>query len=840
MPLLNGSLDILRQGTWDLWVWVCVAASAVLLTYALGARLWTGPRGWLRGGLVLGGVAGTILVLAMPGLRSPLVGMVWTFALLAILSATFYLNLEGQISTRRMGVLLGMRIAALALLVPMLFEPVIRYTSRPEPERPLLMLVDTSGSMSFPDVQNGPTRLQSVWQTLRPQVPKLYEHFVPRIFTFDSRFEALDAFDDLATRQADGQSTDIAGAVTQALATTARSDAAVILISDGIDNTSADVAGVVRGSTRPVHTVRVGSEQTEPATLANIAVDNIDAAEDLVVDHQSILTATIKSSALANRVVDVKLARVDEQGNPMGEVTTKPLVLQPLAEGQVVELPYTPKEAGVQRLVVWVDPVPGERSTVDNRQEYQGLALDPRIKVLYVEGRARPEYRELHRALGRDANIESASLLRIQQDRFTASGTIDGERLTALPASVEQWEQVDVIIMGDLDSSYLSPTQQQQIEQAVQNGAGLLMIGGQHTLGPGGYAGTPLERALPVFVGGTDAPQETTPFVPRLTDAGRVHPVMDGLANWFDADGGEALPPLLGNVVVDRPKSGAQVLLVHQDRPGPDGQPQIALAVQNYGQGRSAVFTGDTTYKWYLPLRGMGQDSPYNRFWGQLVRWLAGADVKSRQKGAGLEALLSKSLYQLGESVQVRAMVRDERGDATRYAQVTATLVAAGGGSEPGEPQQLPMVPSDGRTGMYDVTIPHPPAGDWEVRIRAVKDEVVLGEQVLRFSVIPPADEMLKLAADPQLLAEVANSTGGFHYSLAQLPALIDQLVRQDESALQSEHRTIPVHNVVRLMLAAVGQTVDWPRRYDLPMQGLLVTGLLVGEWVLRRKWQLA
>ncbi len=835
---MNGSFDILRQGAWDLWAWVCIAAAAVLVMYALSARVWSGPFRWVRGALVLSGVGGTILVLALPGLRSPVVGLVWTFVLLSILSTTFYLNLQGQLSRRRMGILLAMRIASLALLVPMLFEPVIRYTARPEPERPLLVLVDTSGSMSFPDVQNGPTRLQSVWQILQPQLSRLFDHFIPQIYTFDSHLELLDNFEALATRQADGQSTDIAGAVTKALAATSHPDAAVILISDGVDNVSSDVVGVVRGGGRPVHTVRVGSEQTEPATLANIAVDSVDAADDLVVDHATTIAATIKSSALANRVVDVKLARLDEDGNPTGEITTKPLVLQPLAEGQVVELPYTPKDAGIQRLAVWVDPVPGERSTVDNRQEYQGLALDPRIKVLYIEGRARPEYRELNRALGRDPNIESASLLRIQQDRFAASGTIDGERLTALPATAEQWSRLDVIILGDLHSSYLTPLQQQQIEQAVQGGVGLLMIGGQYTLGPGEYAGSPLERALPVFVGGSDAPQETTPFVPQLTDAGRVHPVMEGLAEWFDPETENSLPPLRGNVVVDRPKSGAQVLLVHRDRPGPDGQPQIVLAVQNYGQGRTAVFTGDTTYQWYLPLRGMGQDSPYNRFWGQLVRWLAGADVKNRQRGAGLEALLSKSLYQLGESVQVRAMVRDERGDATRYAQVTATLQPVDGDGN-AEPRQFPMTPSDGRTGMYDVTIPHPESGEWAVRITAEKDGVELGQEVLRFSIVPPADEMLKLAANSQLLVDIANATGGFHYSLSQLPVLIDQLVRQDESALLAEHRTVPVHNAIRLLLAAAGQSVDWPRRYDLPMQGALVAGLLAGEWVLRRKWQL-
>ena len=62
----------------------------------------------------------------------------------------------------------------------------------------------------------------------------------------------------------------------------------------------------------------------------------------------------------------------------------------------------------------------------------------------------------------------------------------------------------------------------------------------------------------------------------------------------------------------------------------------------------------------------MGQDSPYNKLWGQMIRWLAGQDVRDRQRGAGLEALLNKSNFQLGENVKVRAMVRDEHGDATK------------------------------------------------------------------------------------------------------------------------------------------------------------------------------
>ncbi len=831
------SIDILRQGDWDLWTLVCVLAALALAAHLLAGRVWASSHRWTIVSLAAFGIAGTGVVLSTPDLRRPLAGMIWTFIVLADLSAVFYLNLRATLTRRRVGTLLAMRLLALALLVPMLFEPVIRYVARPKPERPLLFLIDTSGSMSVPDVQNGPTRLQSVWQTIEPQLAKVRDHFVPRFFVFSTSAEELSDPAKLAGIQPDGQSTDIVAALAKTLSSTNRPDAEVMLISDGIDNTSPDAAASAKASRRAIHTISVGSEQAEPATLANIAVTDVQPKTELVVNHASNLAVTVQSSALANRVVEVKLAEIDAEGKAGALVATEKLVLQPLVGGQRVELPYTPKSVGIVRLAVWIDPIPGERSTVDNRQEFQGLALDPRIKVLYVEGRARPEYRELRRALERDPNIELAALLRIQQDRFAASGSVDGEPLKQLPTTAEQWKAFNVIILGDLDVSFLTAGQQGDIRQAALDGAGLLMIGGQTSFGPGAYAGTAIEEALPVFVGPKTGGQDATPFVPRLTAAGAGHPAMDGLLEWFGSDQTPAkreLPALRGNVVVEKPKSGAEVLLVHPDRPANDGQPQIVLATQRFGKGRSAAFTADTTYLWYLPLRGMGQDSPYNRFWGQLTRWLAGSDVKDRNRGAGVEALLNKSLYQLGEDVRVRAMVRDERGDATRFAQVKLTLRHAGQGD-----REVTLQPVDAHIGLYEATIPKPEKGDWVADIAATKEGKPLGNQSLKFTVIPPADEMLKLAANPKLLAAIADQTKGFHYNLAGLPTLLDELIARDPAANASVQRSIPLSNTIRAAMAAVGVLPDWPGRYDLPMQGLLVVVLLGGEWILRRRWQL-
>ena len=53
--------------------------------------------------------------------------------------------------------------------------------------------------------------------------------------------------------------------------------------------------------------------------------------------------------------------------------------------------------------------LPVNAATADNRQEFQGLAIDPRIKVLYIEGSVRLEYKWTRQAFISDSNIELAT-----------------------------------------------------------------------------------------------------------------------------------------------------------------------------------------------------------------------------------------------------------------------------------------------------------------------------------------------------------------------------------------------------------------------------------------------
>ena len=140
---------------------------------------------------------------------------------------------------------------------------------------------------------------------------------------------------------------------------------------------------------------------------------------------------------------------------------------------------------------------------------------------------------------------------------------------------------------------------------------------------------------------------------------------------------------------------------------------------------------------------------------------------------------------------------------------------------------------------MYDFVLPPPAKGDWKAELVATKDGHELGRQTLPFTVIPPADEMYKLAANTSLMNQLASVTGGFAYRGDQLPTLLDDLIKSDPAALAVRQETIPLANTIRAFLAWIGHPPAWPLNLDLPMQGSLVLLLLVAEWMLRRWWRL-
>ncbi len=69
----------------------------------------------------------------------------------------------------------------------------------------------------------------------------------------------------------------------------------------------------------------------------------------------------------------------------------------------------------------------------------------------------------------------------------------------ALPADVSGFREPAAVVLDDVPATDLSPAQMGALRDYVERaGGGLVVVGGPHSYGVGGYAGTPLEDALPV------------------------------------------------------------------------------------------------------------------------------------------------------------------------------------------------------------------------------------------------------------------------------------------------------------------------------------------------------
>jgi len=243
--------------------------------------------------------------------------------------------------------------------------------------------------------------------------------------------------------------------------------------------------------------------------------------------------------------------------------------------------------------------------------------------------------------------------------------------------------------------------------------------------------------------------------------------------------------------------------------------PPIVLAVQNFGSGRSAVFTADTTSQWCLARKLLDQPV-YHRFWGQMVRWLAKVDP-ARHDGPAVQIRMGRTSYAFGQGIEIAAIVRDELGQAVGHALVSATIAARDGDS-----RHMPMPRSADTSGRYACTCPPPQPGDYHLSVQATKDGRPLGSDELDLFVEPPGDEMQALSLNRALLEQIAFASGGQYVPLADLGRVLRGLL--DEHAEQ---------------LAA--SQPQWRfNLFDHPFALLVGFALLVTcEWLLRRRWQL-
>lgn len=691
------------------------------------------------------------------------------------------------------------------------------------------VLLDRSQSMTIADAGDGRTRDGQLRDGLALHDETFAQMATERRLLwlgFDASAYELsrNGVEDLAVpelAEPAGPRTRLGAALDEALRqTAARRLAGVVVLSDGRSSDDVSRAALARIAGEGVGVVVV------PLGLEN-------PPGDLAIGEVLTPSEAFTGDAVPVRV---RLDRLGEGTTPSGTVqliderTNLVLAEQPIGgdgseasddRSREILLSVRPEQPESARWAVRLVLDEPDLIPENDRQSVTLELIDRPLRVAYFDGSPRWEYRYLKNLLLREGSIRSSSLLLAAGRRFVQEGE---EPLTRLPATLEDWAEFDVIVIGDVRAELFGTGQLESLRRHVaERGAGLLWVAGPRST-PHGWRQSPLEDLLPFRLdprGGT-MPRWDQPVTVMPGDAAASLGVLGGsLASWpddvADPSSGWSLLRYAQLIALDALKPTAEVVAWVQPLTGdPDDARPLALTMR-YGAGQVGFVGTDETWRWRY---GRGEQLP-ERFWVPLVRSLGRQSVGRLDRSASLAVVPSRGVAQQslrielrvfdpslvgGLSGTARAIVRDE-ADRTIRAEVPLTLEDAGGGAGTGggggaSVAKLSAAWTPSEPGRFSIEIDDP-----RLAGLGLKTEV---------DVFAPNDERQAPEADHALLARLA-AAAGERGTIATADGLGEALAR-----LPRFERVLEGEPEIRTL-------------WDRPIALILLVLLLGFEWVGRR-----
>ena len=726
-------------------------------------------------------------------------------------------------SGRRRWTLWLLRFVVIVLIVGAMLRPTLIYTEVSKQAATLVILADQSRSMSVPDAMGGrKTRWEALRTSLhdaRDGLARIAEDFEVRAFAFDATSHPATVENGKVqlAQTPTGRETAIGSVLDDVLRTEAgKRLLGVILLSDGAqraytprDMPPQTAAANMKHLGYPLYTVTFGQARGL-GQAKDVAVKDLLVAESVFVKNELDVAAQIRVDGYVNREIPVRLL-FETPSSTMLPGKMQAVASQNIkatGDGQIipVNLTYAPQTPGQYKLTIEVGDQPGELSRTNNSLSTFVNVLSGGLKVLYIEGY--PPRRDtvfLRRGLDASADIHVDFI------------TLDARRPKAHPPTlIDRFKpgRYDAYILGDLDSKAFKPDELKALAAAVSKGAGLIMLGGFHGFGAGGYAGTPLGDLMPIKMSQFERQQfgqpirkdlhVEGPLQMRPTPLGGRHYVLMLAADRDkNAELWSRLPPLEGANKIDSLPRALVLATDQRQRP--------LLVAQDYGTGRVTAFAADSTWRWWM--RGFA--STHKRFWRQVVLWLARKD----EMGDGnVWIKLSQRRLRPDQRLEFIAGAQSPTGDPIENAVLAAEIILPDGSTQP-----LRLTrEEDHWSGTFRGTTE---PGDYAVRVTAELKATAnaaaqsLGSAKTRFLVFQEDLELDNATADISAMDALAAMTDGRAVAPEQLDELLDKLA-SDTSGLEDRTET---------------KSTFW----DTWPFFLLLVFFLTVEWFLRKRWGL-
>ncbi len=652
--------------------------------------------------------------------------------------------------------------------------------------------------------------------------------------------------------------TDLSGALDHILENTSpEALAGVLLLSDGRHNSGTlpeDHLRRMASQKSPLCAIPIGGSQGP----VDASILSLKAPESIYLGDRIVVRAHVKIDGLRGKKIKAVLSSngepVDEQTVDVGDIALR----------REIRFVHLPEEKGIYDYQVTLEPDAAEKFPDNNRWDFKVAITDDRTNVLLVDSYPRWEFRYLRNLFyGRDKSVHLQYVL-LNPDPIdgqpplppvhaSASRKFGEAEATRLPENEDEWRLFDVIILGDIPPAALDSKTWAIIQKSVaERGALLITVAGQRYM-PHAFRNPDFLDMAPTTWELSDTPDSGDPAAAyhlELTPAGRSH-----MATQLSASRAENarlwanMPELNWRSLSKGIKEGAEVLayarplsqeaaIAGRQNPGLDINPEqvenalkdlamrkqleqdnALIVTQQYAVGKVMQLNFDRTWR----LRyGVG-DTYHHRFWGQVLRWGTGENLRS---GTEFVRLGTDHLsYTPSDPIKVVAKLLDAQRRPVTDATLHATLLDEN--KQPLHRQRLSY--RTGSNGMYETTLaPQDHPGKYTLQLEGKAVDQALGDDpdaglskietgLLVVSTRNPV-ELAELTADRDFLTHATQLSNGGLAKITEASALIEHFGVPKE--ILTERRNITLWDKWPLLAAFMGLfTTEWifRRRAGLP-----------------------
>jgi len=700
--------------------------------------------------------------------------------------------------TRRL--LVAIRYITATLIVLMSLRPTLQWTRQDKEPSELVILTDISRSMTIGDMPGGLSRYATQSKLLTDASTVFEKLRKQGVVSFKEYGADLKSVENLADKP-----TDPITAIGDALKDLTRSIqgkkiASIVLMGDGSQRSlpprledPRQAARVISELQIPIHTVTFGASQLQGTTV-DLMLENLRTSPIVFVKNRAVLESSLRAIGAAGRELTVQLLiekpSPDDPSKRTLQPEGEPLFVKPRSADEVipVQMSFVPDVPGELKVGLRVKPLDGEVLLTNNEQSTYLSIMKGGISIAFFDS----------------LRMEQQFLRRIDESPDIQVDFIPvrkGPRSTKnpLPTDLFRPGAYDIYVIGDVPAEFFGSSRRsgdnlKLLNTLVENGAGLLLLGGSDNYSRGDYGRSAIADLFPIVLTATpdQAPPDITEDLKLVpTAAGLSHYIMRLDSAEKNQAAWDALPPLKGATRFGELQPLGQALANAQD-----GTPLIVS--QTKGRGRILASAVDTTWRWYTA----GHEQEHQQFWRQVILWLA---HKENQGDENLWINLDARRLRQGQPLDFTCGARDKQGEPLKDVQFKIEVTNP---EEKKIPVTVQSATRDYIGKFTDTLVP----GEYQIKVTGSVQGKLLGiGSQARFLVFEEDLELTNPIADASLMQDIAEITGGQHLRPEQFAAFIDKIA---EAGLAPEVEQAAVlslwDNPIAVILMAVMLCTEW------------------------------